>query len=216
MARQDFIYSQGKYEVRRYNVFKGKKAAAKLRGTDLVLTNKRVLVKTYNKDFFSQSNIVEEMDINDVASISTSISLKRNVLMILLCGIFALSLLITGISFEDEGGMFYFIALIFAALTAFFIVFPQVEGTVQIRKDKTESGTITIFGGKLLRNKSLFTFILNIEKGRHFDLMQREIGKIINDIKNGVKVEPASRNTRSVEIEEDIDIEEEEDDIPLI
>ena len=46
--------------------------------------------------------------------------------------------------------------------------------------------------------------------------MQREIGKIINDIKNGVKVEPASRNTRSVEIEEDIDIEEEEDDIPLI
>ena len=188
----DIIYSKGEKEVRRYNVFQGKGALPEKRGLDLIITNKRIISKSYIKGAASGLSEMQETPLSSSSGdIHTSVARKVKVWKVIVYIFAALWFLSISARFDFEEfmgticllGFFGMIALIVLAF-----VFPETEGKIYIPGvNNVHEGVYSNAGTISKKNKGVALY--KIQKGRDFDLMQREVGCIIEEIKNGTNID---------------------------
>ena len=224
---KDFIYSDDEQVIRRYSVFEAKGANPKKKGVTIIVTNKRVISTAYQNGVLSNATKNKEVLIENISGdIMTSINRKVNLFKIILFGILALFLLISG------GIIGIVLGLIMIALFVLSIVFPTTEGKIEIANKGMIYNGIYAAGGRIIRGRDIFS-ITDITEGRDFKLMQREIGFLISEIKKGTDAsklmampQKRSRNdydtqrnnysNKNYYIEETRDRNDDDDEIPLI
>ena len=186
---KDIIYSEDEKVVRDYNIFNGKGKYANKKGIDLIVTNKRVVVKTYKNDIFNKQLAIRETLINNlsgdiIVSLNHKISLLKVVLFIILALMF-LVVAISGFGAENTGLgiVFVLLAVGFIAFIVYLFFHPQTEGRIAIYNNNALKDGIFISGGNIIKARGDVVRIIDIEKGRDFDLLQGEIGYILNELK---------------------------------
>lgn len=183
---KELIYADDEKVVRKYNVFAAKGAMSNKRGVELIVTNKRVIAKTFQTGVFNNSLSYKEVLIENVSgdiysSINKKIGLARVALFIFLAFFcfylnFGTVTIIIGIS------------MIVMVILAF--VFPITEGKLEILNKGMAYEGISSSAGKIIKgNKRNTISLLDIVEGSGFSLMQREVGYIISEIKKGTDLD---------------------------
>lgn len=184
----DIMYSKDEKEVRRYNVFQGKGGNPSKRGLDLIVTNKRIISKSYINGVTKELSDVRETPLENASGdIQTSVAKKVKVWKVILYIFIALWFFSMADSFDYEGflGTLFLLAFIaMIVLVVLLFIFPETEGRIYIPGSGFVHDGVSNNVGTTLRGKKGIA-LMKILKGKDFDLMQKELGFIINELKNG-------------------------------
>ena len=184
------IYAKDEKEYRRYNVFVGKKD--KNSGVDLIVTNKRVITHMYKDTLLDNSNYFIEYNINDTnGTILSLFSTKISFAKILSSVFLGLVMILIGIycieDYEEVVGIILIVLGVVGAgfLTYLFIKNPVTLGRIHIPNSSINKPSLTYkCGEEILLKKNTIT-AKNVTVGSDFELMQVEIGALLEDLRNG-------------------------------
>ena len=205
-------YSQDEKELRYYNVFKDKKKKDD-KGLDLIVTNKRVILISYTKNKIGFTQEVKEIPLNDVNGIlSTCFRLKRMFLQIILIYIF-LFLLSTLLVAEDVI-VFGMVLLILSSIMFVLLIINQIknpkgEGEILLPVTSNTSG-IELKSSISKKRKIKKMTIYDVVPGGDFNLVQSELGSIIESAKQNLEIGLKEINNPTI-----VNVNDEEE-IPLL
>lgn len=190
------IYSKDEKEIRYYNVFKNKKNN-KI-GLDLIVTNKRLITINYDESKGQLSQQVSELPLSEINGILTTSYLSkfdlRSVIICMALGVISLIAILCGgflgLGEFDDTLLCILVCLpsiLFIAIGVLQIIFPRKEGNIKIPHKANYKG-INIKSSLALKLINDNISLINVVPGNDFELLQREIGAVIESAKNNLEI----------------------------